>query len=89
MTGFGRRATVLPPKNLLGMPWRVAFALQADGWFLRQEIIWSKPNPMPESVRDRCLLVAGFQTGKPGGRWTVRRGCGLATSMRRFSNFMT
>lgn len=41
-------------KNLLGIPWRVAFALQADGWFLRQDIIWHKPNPMPESVRDRC-----------------------------------
>lgn len=44
----------LPPKNLLGIPWRVAFALQADGWWLRQDIIWSKPNPMPESVKDRC-----------------------------------
>lgn len=42
------------PKNLLGIPWRVAFALQADGWYLRQDIIWHKPNPMPESVRDRC-----------------------------------
>lgn len=42
------------PKDLLGIPWRVAFALQNDGWFLRQDIIWSKPNPMPESVRDRC-----------------------------------
>ena len=42
------------PKNLLGIPWRVAFALQADGWYLRQDIIWSKPNPMPESVTDRC-----------------------------------
>ncbi len=41
-------------KNLLGIPWRVAFALQADGWILRQDIIWSKPNPMPESVTDRC-----------------------------------
>jgi DNA modification methylase len=41
-------------KDLLGIPWRVAFALQADGWFLRQDIIWSKPNPMPESVTDRC-----------------------------------
>jgi DNA modification methylase len=41
-------------KDLLGIPWRVAFALQADGWYLRQDIIWSKPNPMPESVRDRC-----------------------------------
>ena len=41
-------------KQLLGMPWRVALALQADGWVLRQDIIWHKPNPMPESVRDRC-----------------------------------
>jgi len=41
-------------KDLIGIPWRVAFALQDDGWFLRQDIIWSKPNPMPESVRDRC-----------------------------------
>jgi len=41
-------------KNLLGIPWRVAFALQADGWILRQDIIWHKPNPMPESVKDRC-----------------------------------
>ena len=48
-TGFG-----LPAKNLIGIPWRVAFALQADGWILRQDIIWHKPNPMPESVTDRC-----------------------------------
>lgn len=41
-------------KDLVGIPWRVAFALQADGWWLRQDIIWSKPNPMPESVGDRC-----------------------------------
>lgn len=41
-------------KNLMGIPWRVAFALQEDGWILRQDIIWHKPNPMPESVRDRC-----------------------------------
>lgn len=41
------------PKDLLGIPWRVAFALQADGWFLRSAIVWAKPNPMPESVRDR------------------------------------
>ncbi|TAD89908.1 MAG: site-specific DNA-methyltransferase [Alphaproteobacteria bacterium] len=46
--------TGLVAKNLLGVPWRVAFALQADGWILRQDIIWHKPNPMPESVRDRC-----------------------------------
>lgn len=44
----------LKPKDLVGIPWRVAFALQADGWWLRQDIIWHKPNPMPESVIDRC-----------------------------------
>jgi DNA modification methylase len=46
---------VLPikPKDLVGIPWRVAFALQADGWWLRSDVIWSKPNPMPESVTDR------------------------------------
>lgn len=48
------RHGVLKPKDLIGIPWRVAFALQADGWWLRQDIIWSKPNPMPESVKDRC-----------------------------------
>lgn len=45
---------MLKPKDLCGIPWRVAIALQADGWYLRQDIIWSKPNPMPESVTDRC-----------------------------------
>lgn len=44
----------LKPKDLIGIPWMVAFALRADGWYLRQDIIWAKPNPMPESVRDRC-----------------------------------
>ena len=44
----------LKPKDLVGIPFRVAFALQADGWYLRQDIIWHKPNPMPESVQDRC-----------------------------------
>jgi len=44
----------LKPKDLVGIPWMVAFALRADGWYLRQDIIWHKPNPMPESVRDRC-----------------------------------
>ena len=45
-------------KQLLGVPWKVAFALQADGWWLRQEIIWHKPNPMPESVTDRCTKAS-------------------------------
>lgn len=46
--------TGLKSKDLIGIPWRVALALQADGWYLRQDIIWHKPNPMPESVTDRC-----------------------------------
>lgn len=41
-------------KDLIGIPWMLAFALRADGWFLRQDIIWAKPNPMPESMKDRC-----------------------------------
>lgn len=49
-----KRGEGLKPKDLIGIPWRVAFALQADGWYLRQDIIWHKPNPMPESVTDRC-----------------------------------
>jgi site-specific DNA-methyltransferase (adenine-specific) len=46
--------TSIKHKDLIGIPWRVAFALQSDGWYLRQDIIWHKPNPMPESVTDRC-----------------------------------
>ncbi len=53
-TGYGLRVKSLKPKDLIGIPWMVAFALREDGWFLRQEIIWHKPNPMPESVTDRC-----------------------------------
>jgi DNA modification methylase len=49
----GRNISSLKPKDLVGIPWRVAFALQADGWWLRSDIIWHKPNPMPESVTDR------------------------------------
>lgn len=52
--GRGKRTTGLKPKDLIGIPWLVAFALRADGWYLRQDIIWAKPNPMPESVTDRC-----------------------------------
>lgn len=47
----------LKPKDLVGIPWRVAFALQADGWYLRSDIIWHKPNPMPESVTDRPTMA--------------------------------
>jgi DNA modification methylase len=49
LSGTGRKN-----KDLIGIPWMLAFALRADGWYLRQDIIWHKPNPMPESVRDRC-----------------------------------
>lgn len=54
--GHGMKAADfgLKPKDLIGIPWRVAFALQEAGWYLRQDIIWHKPNPMPESVTDRC-----------------------------------
>lgn len=54
----GGKGSVVPdgmkPKDLIGIPWMLAFALRADGWYLRQDIIWHKPNPMPESVKDRC-----------------------------------
>jgi DNA modification methylase len=53
-TGWRSAPAGLKHKDLMGMPWRLAFALQDDGWYLRQDIIWNKPNPMPESVRDRC-----------------------------------
>ena len=53
--GRGKKTTGLPPKNLIGIPWRVAFALQAAGWTLRQDIVWHKPNPMPAPVTDRCV----------------------------------
>lgn len=57
-TAHARRSSRIPEglkhKDLIGIPWMLAFALRADGWYLRQEIIWHKPNPMPESVTDRC-----------------------------------
>ncbi len=53
-SGKGRNADNRKPKDLIGIPWMLAFALRADGWYLRQDIIWHKPNPMPESVTDRC-----------------------------------
>ena len=52
--GTYRNLPGIKPKDLIGIPWMLAFALRADGWYLRQDIIWHKPNPMPESVRDRC-----------------------------------
>ena len=51
---LNNRVEGLKRKDLMGMPWRIAFALQNDGWYLRQDIIWHKPNPMPEPVTDRC-----------------------------------
>ncbi len=53
-TGSLERTPGCKNKDLIGIPWMLAFALRADGWYLRQDIIWHKPNPMPESVRDRC-----------------------------------
>jgi len=50
----GNKLKGLKSKDLIGIPWMLAFALRADGWYLRQDIIWHKPNPMPESVQDRC-----------------------------------
>lgn len=52
-SGFGLRDKALKPKDLIGIPWRVAIALQDDGWYLRAEVIWSKPNFMPDARRDR------------------------------------
>jgi DNA modification methylase len=67
----GRRARDLPPKNLLGLPWRVALALQEDGWILRNAIVWHKPNAMPESVRDRmnCRHELIFLLVKQAAYW--------------------
>lgn len=69
--GAGLRSTGLKNKDLVGIPWSVAFALRDAGWVLRQEIIWAKPNPMPESVRDRCTKsheqVFLFAKAKWGG----------------------
>mgnify|MGYP001102032982 CR=1 FL=1 len=59
-TGPGGGSPALPgvkPKDLMGLPWRVAFALQQDGWYLRQDLVWHKPNPVPSSVRDRCTTA--------------------------------
>jgi DNA modification methylase len=65
------RATALGAKNLLGLPWRVAFALQEDGWILRNAIVWHKPNAMPESVRDRlnCRHELLFLLAKSPAYW--------------------
>jgi DNA methylase len=70
-TGRTRPAGALPPKNLLGIPWRVAFALQDDGWILRSDVIWHKGNAMPESVGDRpsCSYEHLFLFAKQPRYW--------------------
>ena len=66
----GNKLEGLKSKDLIGIPWMLAFALRADGWYLRQDIIWHKPNPMPESVKDRCtksheyLFLLSHMNGK-------------------------
>jgi site-specific DNA-methyltransferase (adenine-specific) len=76
--GAGRVDAGLKHKDMCGIPWRVAFALQADGWYLRQDIIWHKPNPMPESCNDRCTKAHEyiFLLAKSGSPifWTHRDG---------------
>jgi DNA modification methylase len=66
----------LKAKDLIGQPWLVAFALRADGWWLRQDIIWHKPNPMPESIRDRCTKAHEYV-------FLPRRASATTTTSRR------
>lgn len=76
-----KKQTVLKEKDLVGIPWRVALALQADGWYLRQDIVWSKMNAMPESMRDRCTRSHEYiflLTKKPH-YLVLRRGAGDTT----------
>ena len=80
LSGANRDGAGLKPKDLVGLPWRVAFALQADGWWLRSEIVWHKLNPMPESVTDRPTRAHEyvFLLSKSGSStyWTHRDGMG-------------
>jgi len=72
---YGKGSSVpagLKPKDLVGIPWRVALALQEAGWWLRQDIIWSKPNPMPESVADRCTKSHEYLFLLAKGQWVSR-----------------
>lgn len=64
-----RNTPALKAKDLVGIPWMLAFALRADGWYLRQDITWSKPNPMPESVRDRCTKAHEYLFLFAKGQW--------------------
>ena len=66
--GSNRGADDVKPKDLIGIPWMLAFALRTDGWYLRQDIIWHKPNPMPESVTDRCTKAHEYIFRFPANR---------------------
>ena len=90
------RNTGLKPKDLIGIPWRVAFALQADGWYLRSDIIWHKPNPMPESVKDRptsahehIFLLAKSKRYFYDADAVAEEACGAAELPRRHGNGQT
>lgn len=78
----------LKEKDLVGIPWRIAFALQQDGWYLRQDIIWHKPNPMPESVKDRCTKAHEYiflLSKKPHYYFdseAIKQECSAATTLR-------
>lgn len=66
------RTNGIKPKDLIGIPWMLAFALRANGWYLRQDIIWAKPNPMPESVKDRCTKSHEYIFLFSKGQWKSR-----------------
>ena len=81
-----RGSVNLPPGCLVGLPWRVAFALVDDGWILRQSIVWAKPNPMPESVRNRCTRAHEFLfhfVKAPGYYWNHAAAQEPATCRRK------
>jgi hypothetical protein len=90
-----QRTAGLKPKDLVGIPWMLAFALSADGWWLRQDIIWSKPNPMPESVTDRCTKAHEylFLLTKSATYYcdmeAIKEDCSENTNPRRAGNIQT
>ena len=94
---MGHQSRTRPPeglkrKDLIGIPWRLAFALQADGWYLRQDIIWHKPNPMPESVTDRCtksheyLFLLTKRARYYFDQDAIKEDCSAGTHPRRAGN---
>ena len=76
------RESGIKPKDLVGIPCMLAFALRADGWYLRQDIIWAKPNPMPESVTDRCTKAHEYIFLSKSSPVLLRSGCDFRTSER-------